>query len=240
MAQFFDPNITEDQSFAILSEEESKHVCKVLRMQSGDSLELVNGKGMLFYGTIAIADSRRCKVEITKIVKEEKLNTHIHVAIAPTKNMDRMEWLLEKATEIGMDEISFLSCDNSERKVLKMERLSKIVQGAMKQSKRLYLPKINELQSFDQFLKSHPSGLIAHCERLEDPLSREDTLANHWKSIDCPILIGPEGDFSTKEIEKAMHTGYQAIRLGKNRLRTETAGLYAVMQAKLLSDEQHF
>jgi 16S rRNA (uracil1498-N3)-methyltransferase len=145
--------------------------------------------------------------------------------------MDRLEWFLEKATEIGITEITPLLCSNSERKQIKDERLEKILVSAMKQSKRMYLPKLHPFTDFNSFIQQHPKGLLAHCyENEKNPMKEVFEFTN------CPILIGPEGDFSTQEVQKAIESGYKTITLGNNRLRTETAGLYAVMKAKLMID----
>jgi 16S rRNA (uracil1498-N3)-methyltransferase len=232
MHLFYDPTIEAEAKFHTLSEEESKHACKVLRLVSGNQIILVNGNGIEFSTTIIEAHPKRCKVEINSKIIEEKQNKEIHIAIAPTKIIDRIEWFLEKATEIGITEITPLLCSNSERKQIKEERLEKIIISAMKQSKRLYLPKLNPITDFNSFIKSHPKGLIAHCYDAE-----KNTITEIFEAVDCPILIGPEGDFTLQEVEKALQSGYKTITLGKNRLRTETAGLYAVMQGKLIIDK---
>lgn len=214
-----------------LPAEESKHACKVLRMTSGDKLELVNGKGELLEAEIETADPRRCFIKKTRYTRIEKDQYHIHVAIAPTKMNDRFETFLEKATELGIHEITPILCSNSERKKIKEDRYNKVIIAAIKQSKRVYLPKLNPLVSLSDFLKNHKNGLIAHCE--EGNKSEVNTLL---KSTDCPILIGPEGDFTQHEIELALKNGYKPITLGSTRLRTETAGLYACMLAKMKFD----
>jgi 16S rRNA (uracil1498-N3)-methyltransferase len=232
MHLFYDPSIEKNTSIHLLSEEESKHACKVLRLVSGNQITLVNGKGIEFIATITDAHPKRCKVEITSQLVEDKQDKEFHIAIAPTKIIDRIEWFLEKATEIGITEITLIICSNSERKQIKEERLEKIIISAMKQSKRLFLPKLNPIIDFATFIKTHPKGLIAHCYEGE-----KKTIPDVMTSTDCPILIGPEGDFTLQEVEKAIASGYKTITLGTNRLRTETAGLYAVMQAKLFIDK---
>jgi 16S rRNA (uracil1498-N3)-methyltransferase len=174
------------------------------------------------------ANPKKCRVEILQIREEEVPAYSIHIAIAPTKNNDRIEWFLEKATEIGVTEITLLLCSNNERKHTKEERFEKILISAMKQSKRLFLPKLNKLTSLKDFVTSHPNGLIAHCYEEE-----KNTIFTSFKSDECPILIGPEGDFTLQELELALKNGYKTLTLGENRLRTETAGLYACMQAKM-------
>jgi len=232
MHLFYDPTVTKGQSSHTLSEEESKHACRVLRLKENDEILLLNGKGFEFRAKITDANPKKCSVEIIDSKEEKAPKYSIHIAIAPTKNSDRIEWFLEKATEIGITEISLLICSNNERKQIKNERFEKILISAMKQSKRLYLPKLNGLISYNEFIDKNPNGLIAHCYEGE-----KTTILQNFKSIDCPILIGPEGDFSLKEVEAALKSGYKAITLGENRLRTETAGLICVMQAKLKMDE---
>jgi 16S rRNA (uracil1498-N3)-methyltransferase len=228
MRLFYDSTIAIDAKQHILSEEESKHACRVLRMQVGDELAIVNGLGSEFTAKITEANPKKCRLEILSVKTEAAPSYSIHIAIAPTKNNDRIEWFLEKATEIGVTEITLLLCKNNERKHTKEDRFEKILVSAMKQSKRMYLPKLNALTSVKDFLQAHPNGLIAHC--YDAP---KDTLQAQFTSTDCPILIGPEGDFTLEEVDLALKNGYKTITLGENRLRTETAGLYAVMAAKL-------
>ncbi|MBN1186036.1 MAG: 16S rRNA (uracil(1498)-N(3))-methyltransferase [Bacteroidales bacterium] len=224
MHWFYCPDILSDHY--ILSEEESKHCSKVLRLKEGDEIVLVDGNGGYFKAQICDKQSKRTEVKI--IETQEKYNKrkfHLHIAIAPTKNIDRFEWFLEKVTEIGVDEITPLLCDFSERKVIKPDRLQKILISAMKQSEQAYLPKLNELTKYSDFIKESKSDIyyIAHCY---------NTLKVNLTS-DCPpgkkvvILIGPEGDFSLPEVEQATKNGYKSLDLGINRLRTETAGIVA-------------
>ena len=231
MRLFYDPTIESSKKNHALSEEESKHICRVLRLKIGDDVAILDGNGSLFETKIIDDNPKRCSVEIVNHTFQEKPTSEIHIAIAPTKMMDRLEWFLEKATEIGITEVTPLLCDNSERKQIKDERLEKILVSAMKQSKRMYLPKLNTLTDFNTFIQAHPSGLLAHCYENEKNAMKDIFVFNN-----CPILIGPEGDFSTKEVEFAMKSGYKTITLGKNRLRTETAGIYAVVKAKLMID----
>lgn len=232
MHLFYDPTIAESATFHLLNEEESKHACKVLRLKNGDQIALLNGKGIEFIGTIIEDHPKHCKIEIISKTVEPKDENELHIAIAPTKIIDRIEWFLEKATEIGITEITPLICSNSERKQIKEERLEKILIAAMKQSKRLFLPILHPLIDFNTFIKNNPKGLIAHC--YDAP---KNTINEVFETSNSPILIGPEGDFSLQEVEKALQSGYKTITLGKNRLRTETAGLYAVMQAKMILDK---
>ena len=209
----------------ILSAEESKHATKVLRKKEGDVLNFTDGKGGFYKAEITVADSRKCRLKVVSSEKKEKQhNYHLHIAIAPTKNMDRFEWFLEKATEIGIDEITPIICSHSERKVIKTERCNRILLSAMKQSLKFYLPKLNEAISFNDFLKQDYKGskYIAHCE---DGEKKELKIEN--KTDKYLILIGPEGDFSQKEIDLALQNKFKAVSLGRSRLRTETAGIVA-------------
>ncbi|MDG1451380.1 MAG: 16S rRNA (uracil(1498)-N(3))-methyltransferase [Polaribacter sp.] len=206
---------------------ESKHIVRVLRKKEDDILKITNGKGYLFDVKISFANDKKCTADIIAVTKKIKpWNYDLHIAIAPTKNNDRIEWFLEKATEIGIDEITPLICSNSERRVVKIARFEKIIQSAMKQSLKFSLPKINSPKSFNEFINQNLEGTIciAHCEEQEK---------KSLKSIVKPsekvtILIGPEGDFSSEEIKKALSKKFTPISLGKSRLRTETAALVAV------------
>jgi 16S rRNA (uracil1498-N3)-methyltransferase len=233
MHLFYDPSLSRAQEFHTLSEEESKHACRVLRLREGNEILLLNGTGVEFTAKITDANPKKCVVEIVSQIEVDEPSYSIHIAIAPTKNNDRLEWFLEKATEIGITEITLLLCSNNERKQIKEERFEKILISAMKQSKRLFLPKLNTLVSFKEFIDKNPNGLIAHCYTAE-----KQTIETGFSSINCPVLIGPEGDFTEQEVNLALQNGYKTITLGENRLRTETAGLYACMQAKLLVDKQ--
>lgn len=228
MRLFYDSNITSEHTAFTLSEEESKHACKVLRMKVGDELALVNGKGGYFETSIEDAHPKKCVVKINVRKQEERPDYEVHIAIAPTKLNDRMEFFLEKTTELGITKITFLKTKNSERKAINLERFEKILVSAMKQSKRLYLPETTDLVDIQEFLQSNPNGLIAHCYEGE-----KTSISASFKSVSCPILIGPEGDFTLEEVALAEKQGYKVIELGKNRLRTETAGLYACMEALL-------
>lgn len=225
-----------------LPPEESRHIAKVLRMKAGDCIELVNGKGELFIGEITQALPKHVSVKQVEFRRLKGDPYHMHIAIAPTKNNDRLEWFMEKATELGIHEITPVICSNSERKIIKPERFQKILVAAMKQSKRGYLPQLNSLISFADFVQSHPNGLIAHCyeeaERNATIRSFFKKTPQAWKDKNIPILIGPEGDFTLNEVETAMKNGYQAITLGKTRLRTETAGIYACASLKLFFEEE--
>lgn len=225
---FFDPTLSLNSQRFTLSEEESKHACRVLRLKEGDEIGMVNGKGAEFTAVITDANPKKCHVKIISSIEAKPEVDEIHIAIAPTKNIERIEWFIEKATEIGVTEISFLLCSNNERKHIKEERLEKILIAAMKQSKRLYLPKMNGLISFKEFIKKYPEGLIAHCYE-----GGKSSISEVFRKTACPVLIGPEGDFSKEEVQLALNSGYKTVTLGENRLRTETAGLYACMLAKM-------
>lgn len=209
----------------ILSAEESKHATKVLRKKEGDILNFTDGKGYFYKAKITVADTRKCRLEIVSSEQKEKQhNYHLHIAIAPTKNMDRFEWFLEKATEIGIDEITPIICSRSERKAIKTERCNRILLSAMKQSLKFHLPKLNEAISLNDFIKQDFEGTkyIAHCEE-----GNKTELKEKKKEKRTLILIGPEGDFSATEIEMVLQYQFKAVSLGTSRLRTETAGIIA-------------
>ena len=218
-----------------LPAEEATHALRVLRLKPGDELFLMDGEGVFYEAHVTQAD-KHCYYEIDKALPQPKTwSAHIHLGIAPTKMMERIEWLAEKATEIGFDELSFLHCKFSERKTLRADRVEKIVISAAKQSRKSFLPLVHELTPFSQFIDESEEGhrYIAHCY---DEIERVDFF-NELNQLtdDAPItiLVGPEGDFSIDEVKLAMAKGYKSISLGKSRLRTETAGLYAVMLAQL-------
>lgn len=225
MQLFYSPNITENCSQYTFSKEESKHIVKVLRKKEGSTLHITNGNGFLFTGEVIVADMKNCLIEITSKEQKSKHNYHLHIAIAPTKMNDRMEWFLEKAVEIGIDEVTPIICDNSERKIIKPERFEKIIQSAMKQSLQTHLPKLNECISFKTFINQAFSGqtFIAHCEEQEKRELQNELSKNQQQTI----LIGPEGDFSTAEIKIALEKQFKPVSLGSTRLRTETAGIVA-------------
>ena len=215
----------------ILSAEESKHATKVLRKKEGDILNFTDGKGAFYKAEITVADTRKCRLKVVSTEQKPKQhNYHLHIAIAPTKNMDRYEWFLEKATEIGIDEITPIICEHSERKVIKTERCNRILLSAMKQSLKYHLPKLNEAISLNDFLIKNYQGdkYIAHCENGEKKELK--TINNTEKYL---ILIGPEGDFTQKEIDLALQNKFKAVSLGTSRLRTETAGIVATHSISL-------
>jgi 16S rRNA (uracil1498-N3)-methyltransferase len=209
-----------------LSSEESKHICKVLRKKEGDTLNFTDGKGNLLTAKVTTTDMRKTRVEVvSKEQKNKQHNYYLHIAISPTKNIDRFEWFLEKACEIGIDEITPVICNRSERKVIKDERCNRILLSAMKQSLKFHLPKLNDAKLLKDFVKQDFDGAkyIAHCEDTE-----KTELKNMQKAKKTLILIGPEGDFSQKEIGIALQNNFKSVSLGKSRLRTETAGIVAV------------
>jgi len=209
-----------------LSDEEAKHCLRVLRKQQGDKIQITNGKGELYTGTLDIIGKRAfVQITSTEVIPRTR-NYYLHIAIAPTKNMDRLEWFLEKCTEIGIDEISLLLTSHSERKKIRFDRVEKIVLSAMKQSHQMHLPKCNDLITYKDFIAqdfSTSQKLICHCESDFE----KGNLKQYPKSEKVLILIGPEGDFSINEIEMAYKNGFKGLDLGINRLRTETAGIVA-------------
>ena len=224
MHVFYTPDI---QISNELPEEEAQHCTRVLRLGIGDEITLTDGKGYFYQAEITVATNKRCLVAIKETIFQEPLwPCHLHIAMAPTKNMDRNEWFAEKATEIGFDELTFLNCRFSERKVIKAERIEKILISAIKQSLKARKPVVNELTDFQRFVAQDFPGqkFIAHCYEGEKPLL-QDVLE---PGKDALVLIGPEGDFSPEEVAQAEAAGFQPISLGKSRLRTETAALVAV------------
>ena len=234
MQLFFNPDITESTTQFSFPKEESKHIVKVLRKYVGDVLHITNGLGWLFTAEITIPNINKCMVTIVSKSLQSKRAYHLHLAVAPTKMNDRYEWFLEKATEIGVDSITPIFCDHSERKFIKSERFERILQSAMKQSLNCYLPKLNDAISFKAFLKQDFNGdlFIAHCEET-DRKSLKQALK---PKQDMTILIGPEGDFSVKEIEQALQNNFAPVTLGKTRLRTETAAIVACHSVAFINE----
>ncbi len=225
MQLFYNPDIDETTESFSFDKEESRHIIKVLRKKDSDILHVTNGLGLLFETEITLASDNKCIVEVLSIKKSPEPKFRLHLAVAPTKMNDRFEWFLEKATEIGIQEITPVFCDRSERKVINLERFEKIILSAMKQSKETYLPKLNEAISFKEFIKQKNEGLqlIAHCEETDKKSLKEVLKPNE----NVTILIGPEGDFSDKEIALALENNFQPVALGNTRLRTETAAVVA-------------
>jgi 16S rRNA (uracil1498-N3)-methyltransferase len=225
MQLFYNPTIDEKTESFSFDKEESKHIIKVLRKKDTDILFVTNGVGLLFKTEITLASDNKCTVKILSIEKSAPSKYHLHLAVAPTKMNDRYEWFLEKATEIGVHEITPIICDRSERKVVNKERFDKILLTAMKQSNVLFLPKLNPAITFKEFVKNNNSGLklIAHCEETDKKSLKSVLKANQ----NITLLIGPEGDFSDKEITLAIENNFVPISLGNTRLRTETAAIVA-------------
>lgn len=231
MQIFYAPDI---ETTHLLPEEESGHCVRVLRLSEGDEVLVADGKGCFFKCSISEAHPKHCKLNIISSWKQDKpWDVYIHIAVAPTKNMDRMEWFAEKATEIGIDEITCLNCRFSERKEIKPARLEKILVSAMKQSQKAALPILNGMTDFKHFVKLPFAGrkFIAHCEEGEKQLIKSIYHAGE----NALVLIGPEGDFSPDEIKMAEENGFEPISLGKSRLRTETAALAACHTIHILN-----
>lgn len=226
MQFFYDPTLVPGTRECVLSKTESNHIIRVLRKQIGDELIITNGKGYVFTGEIIDPSVHGCKIAMKDEEKTIQKMHSLHLAVAPTKNTDRYEWFLEKATEIGVDEITPIICDHSERKVLKTQRLEKIVQSAMKQSLRSVLPALNDPIPFEEFMKKDFTPwfkYIAHCQEGEKQELKRRVTADK----DILILIGPEGDFADSEIDLALNSGFMPVSLGEYRLRTETAAVLA-------------
>lgn len=237
MNLFYQKEISPSTENVHFDKDESKHIAKVLRKKEGDILNITNGKGFMFECKLIHSDPKNCNAVILNYNEQAQPLYKLHLAVAPTKLNDRFEWFLEKATEIGVSEITPLFCENSERKIIKPERYEKIIIGAMKQSLKAYLPTLNPLITFHDFIKAENRTIeslkcIAHCE---------DSGKESLKSIlrptrDVTILIGPEGDFSSTEIEAALKAGFHPISLGENRLRTETAAVVACHSVAFINE----
>jgi 16S rRNA (uracil1498-N3)-methyltransferase len=225
MQIFYAPGITGNSW--ILDEKESKHCIRVLRMNEGSPVKLIDGNGNLYEGIITKADYKKCEIGIKNIIRDfEKRSYRLHIAISPLKNPDRFEWFIEKSVELGIDEITPLICRNTEKPGIKPERINNIIISAMKQSLKAGITIQNALESFDEFIRKDHKGikLIAHCDASKDRSKIGDVYSC---GNDAVILIGPEGDFSEDEIEKAVVAGFVPVHLGNSRLRTETAGVAA-------------
>nr|WP_321451865.1 16S rRNA (uracil(1498)-N(3))-methyltransferase [uncultured Carboxylicivirga sp.] len=230
MELFFDP---EFKGEGVLCESESKHCINVLRHKTGDIITIANGKGQYFKGEITDAHPKRCNIAAIETINHAQPEYGIHLAVAPTKSIDRFEWLIEKAVELGVQEITPLLCSHSERKKLRIDRIERIAISAMKQSLKAYMPIVNELTPFDSFLrKVNPSETyLAHCYDEEKYLLK-NAYQNNTNAVLC---IGPEGDFSMEEINLAKQAGFKMVSLGTSRLRTETAGMAACHTIHLLN-----
>lgn len=224
-----------------LPEQEATHAIRALRMKEGDELFLIDGCGTFYHAIVTVVTNKRCMYKIIQSMPQDPTwNGHLHLAMAPTKMMDRVEWMAEKCTEIGFNELSFLDCQFSERQNIRTDRVDKIVVSAVKQSRKAWKPVVNDLTSFRSFIQQERNGLkfICHCY---DEFERQDLFEllsesgrdDSMKSQDVTVLIGPEGDFSVEEVQYALEHGYQSVSLGKSRLRTETACLFAVSMMNL-------
>jgi 16S rRNA (uracil1498-N3)-methyltransferase len=225
MQIFYAPDIAGDTY--TLDENESKHIIRVLRMSKGSQVSLIDGKGNLYEGIISNPDLKKCTISITEVKKSfEKRNYRLHIAISPLKNPERFEWFIEKSVEIGIDEITPLICRNTEKPGIKPERINNLIVSAMKQSLKATRTILNESCTFNDFLNKNEEGklMIAHCN---SSLKRSKISEIYSRNEDAVILIGPEGDFSKDEIEKATEKAYVPVHLGRSRLRTETAGIAA-------------
>ena len=234
---FYVPHAAHSQE---LPSDEASHAVRVLRLGIGDELMLMDGEGGFYRAQVTVASNHHCMYAIQETMPQERpWQGHIHLAIAPTKLIDRMEWMIEKAVEIGIDEITFLDCKFSERKVVKTERLDKIAVSAMKQSRKAWKPMLHEMTLFKDFITADRGGIkyIAHCYEEVERTFLFDELKALAVTEDVTILIGPEGDFSMNEVKDALVQGYHSVHLGTSRLRTETAGLAAVMIAQLSKNE---
>ena len=230
---FYCPDIL--HSFT-LSEEESQHAVRVLRLQAGDELEVVDGAGGYYFAVVTNPHPKHCEFQIKETITEYgKRDYRLHIAIAPTKNIERLEWFIEKCTEIGVDEITPILCRFSERKIIKPERLEKIIVSAAKQSLKAYFPILNPMCSFRDFIQQTTVSqkFIAHCYEQDKQLLQQV----YQKSSDAVILIGPEGDFSPEEVQAAIQHQFQPVSLGSSRLRTETAGVVACHTVALMNEK---
>ena len=223
-----------------LPPDEAMHALRVLRMKIGDEMVLMDGQGNYYRAEVTLAHTKHCLYEIKEQMPQERQwQGHIHLAIAPTKMMERIEWMTEKAVEVGVDEISFLNCQFSERRLVKIPRLEKIMIAAVKQSHKAWATKLNEIVTFDTFIQQPREGrkFIAHCYEEVPRTYLFDELQKSSVSDETTVLIGPEGDFSIDEVRQAVDAGFISVHLGKSRLRTETAGLAAVMMMQLAKEK---
>lgn len=230
---FYVPDAAHQQA---LPDDEAVHAVRVLRLQPGDEMMLMDGRGTFYKAHVTLATQKHCLYDIVDtLLQEHQWHGHIHLAIAPTKMMDRIEWLVEKATEVGIDEMTFLDCQFSERRSLKLPRIEKIVVSAVKQSRKAYMPILNDMTDFRKFVEYHATGrrYIAHCYDEVPRVNLFETLRQGEPDEDALVMVGPEGDFSIDEVRMAIDCGFVSVDLGKSRLRTETAGLAAVMMMQL-------
>ena len=231
---FYVPNAGQENE---MPTEEALHALRVLRIKSGDEINLMDGVGNFYRAEVTLAATKRCLYEVKEVLPQQPAwHGHVHLAIAPTKVMDRIEWMAEKATEIGFDELSFLNCKFSERKTMRTVRLDKIVISAVKQSHKAWKPIVNQMVSFKEFIAQPRKGrkFICHCyEEFEKVDLMTELQKPYDEDADVTVLVGPEGDFSVDEVKLAIANGYESASLGTSRLRTETAGLMSVAMANL-------
>lgn len=231
---FYVPNAGQENE---MPTEEALHALRVLRIKSGDEINLMDGVGNFYRAEVTLAATKRCLYEVKEVLPQQLAwHGHVHLAIAPTKVMDRIEWMAEKATEIGFDELSFLNCKFSERKTMRTVRLDKIVISAVKQSHKAWKPIVNQMVSFKEFIAQPRKGrkFICHCyEEFEKVDLMTELQKPYDEDADVTVLVGPEGDFSVDEVKLAIANGYESASLGTSRLRTETAGLMSVAMANL-------
>lgn len=231
---FYVPNAGQENE---MPTEEALHALRVLRIKSGDEINLMDGVGNFYRAEVTLAATKRCLYEVKEVLPQQPAwHGHVHLAIAPTKVMDRIEWMAEKATEIGFDELSFLNCKFSERKTMRTVRLDKIVISAVKQSHKAWKPIVNQMVSFKEFIAQSRKGrkFICHCyEEFEKVDLMTELQKPYDEDADVTVLVGPEGDFSVDEVKLAIANGYESASLGTSRLRTETAGLMSVAMANL-------
>lgn len=219
-----------------LPEDEATHAMRVLRLKEGDEMMLMDGNGTFYRAEVTLAATRRCMYRIVETMPQQpQWKANLHIAIAPTKMMERMEWMVEKATEIGINEFSFLNCKFSERKVMKTARLDRIAVSAVKQSRKAWKPVLHDMVAFKDFISKPAPGhkFIAHCYEEVPRTYLFDELKNMPEADDCLVMIGPEGDFSIDEVKAAVDAGYTSVHLGESRYRTETAALAALMMMQL-------
>ena len=230
---FYVPEAAQQQE---LPQEEALHAMRVLRLKGGDEMFLMDGVGNYYRARVTIAATHHCYYEIEETLSQDpQWKGHLHLAIAPTKMIDRIEWMVEKMTEVGVDEVSFLACQFSERRQIRNTRLEKIAVSAMKQSHKAWKPVLNDMVSFKHFVKQPFTGrkYSAHCYEEIPRTYLFDELRKPSDCQDAVVMIGPEGDFSVQEVQTALDAGFTSVDLGKSRLRTETAGLSAVMMMQL-------
>lgn len=227
MQLFIQTELNSDSKSVFFDKEESRHIVKVLRKKQGDIIHVTNGLGILFTCELAIVQDKKCLANILEIREDKAPPYYLHLAVAPTKTNDRFEWFLEKAVEIGVNEITPILCEHSERKKIRLDRYEKVIDAALKQSLQTHLPRLNDLTKVQEVLSQtsdYDAVFIAHCEDEASKISLKEKLEPNKRYL---ILIGPEGDFSTEEIKKARENGWQEVSLGNTRLRTETAAIVA-------------